>query len=151
MVSPPLTNIIDKRLLTSWYAESPSGSWVSVSVLLARTLSSSVDYNPWATVHLSVCSPTPSAVCPRSHLWHRELPDAIHTAKPLVPAFQNKPTTIPIPTPTPFWAIPDLLLLTHQHVKVIFSARWSRTPKCWKGAKAYLGELINHILRGTHC
>lgn len=84
MVSPRLTNIIDKRLLTLWYAESPPGSWVSVSVLLARTLSSSVNYNPWATVHLSVCSPTPSAVCPRSHLWHRELPDTIHTAKPLV-------------------------------------------------------------------
>lgn len=73
----------------------------------------------------------------------------MHIAKPLVPEFQNKPTTIA--TPTPFWAISDLSLLTRQHVKVMFSAHGSRTPKCWKGAKAYLGEAINHISRGTHC
>lgn len=55
------------------------------------------------------------------------------------------------PSPNPF--LPDIFFSAPTPAPVrqaYFHAQGNRASKCWQDAKASLGEVINHTIRGMH-
>ena len=106
--------------------------------------------NPWVTVYLSAWS---SFSALWSVLYFISDTQDFLTPQSIQPNHWPWPlgaSLLPSPPLSPLWAISVLSLFMPQHVKVIFSVHRSRASKCWKGAKASLEEVSNHIMRDTH-
>lgn len=129
----------------------PKSTWIS-AFLWGWGCSSSIcfhcaTYSPWTTA-LS----TNSFVLLRSEtdLWHTALPSLSDSSSAQITRPGLLWQTYSHPCPSPTWDHFCSVLAPAPVCQGYFHAQGNRASKCWKGAKASSGQVINHSVRGMH-